>query len=136
MEESKESLHKINSIFLENGNIEDALFAIEKLAVSHGMALVDLRLKEKYAVKTSGGESPSIPFVRIEEKQKNISNKTVALPVSARLAGGYDNFKIFLESIQKTLPLIGIPEFAVSPPANPSDQLFLFDIQFILYGIE
>lgn len=136
IKESKEPLQKISSIFLESGNIEDALFIIEKLATSHGMALIDLRLKEKYALKTSGGQFPVIPFIHISEKQKNISNKTFALPVSVRLAGGYDNFKIFLESIQKTLPLIGIPELVVSPPANPLNPLFLFDAQFVLYGLE
>lgn len=133
---NKDALKKIDSVFLKDGNVEDAVFAIEKLATTHGMALIDIRLKEKYPVKTAGGQVFPIPFLNNGENQKNASGKTFALAVSTRLAGGYDNFKIFLESIQKTLPLIGIPELAISPPANPLDPLFLFDVEFVLYEIE
>lgn len=136
LQENQKQLSNIDSIFLRDGNIEDAVFTIEKLATSHGLALVDIRLQEKYAIKTSERPPGVISFAPSGKKQKSIASKTFALPVSARLGGGYDSFKIFLESIGKTLPLIGIPELTVSPPVNPESQLFLFDIRFVLYGVE
>lgn len=134
--ENQKSIINLENFFLKKGNIEDTTRVIEELTASHGMALLDIKLgqkRERAMSKKSAAVKEGSPAFLAQKGME--SQKIFILPVFARLAGGHENFKSFLQRLQKTIPLIEISAVKIVPEKKEGD-FFLFDVDFVFYSIE
>ena len=130
IDENDVMFRNIDRMFLVGGNIEDAVRIIEELTVIHGITLADITFKKKAASGISSEYS----------KSGEAGQDLFILPVSAHIVGVYDNFKVFLDRIQKTLPLVGVSSMAISSSSeleeSSENPLFIFKMDFKLFSLE